>query len=161
TKPFGFLPHYPGPGIGGHCIPLDPLYLSWKARLNGFEARFISLASQVNAAMPHHVVNLVTEALNTRRQSVNGARILLLGVTYKRDVADLRESPALEILDLLQDRGAVVSYHDPYIAELVIGGERLASASLDAGRLAETDCALIVTDHTGVDYEAVLANCPL
>jgi UDP-N-acetyl-D-glucosamine dehydrogenase len=161
TKPFGFLAHYPGPGIGGHCIPLDPLYLSWKARLNGFEARFIALAAEVNGAMPRHVVNLVTEALNTRRQALNGARVLVLGVTYKRNVADLRESPALEILSLLRGRGATVGYHDPFVPELTVGGERLMSEPLAPGSLSDKDCAVIVTDHTGVDYPAVLTRCPL
>jgi len=115
----------------------------------------------VNGAMPRHVVNLVMEALNTRRQALNGARVLVLGVTYKRDVADLRESPALEILSLLRERGAVVSYHDPHAPELAVGENRLMSEPLDCRSLSEKDCALIVTDHTSVDYGAVVANCPL
>jgi UDP-N-acetyl-D-glucosamine dehydrogenase len=165
TKPFGFIPHYPGPGIGGHCIPLDPLYLSWKARLNGFEARFISLAAEVNGAMPRHVVSLVMEALNTQGKALKGARVFLLGVTYKRDVADLRESPALEILHELQARGACVSYHDPYVPRLALPEARqapdLESEPLKAENLREKDCALIITDHRCLDYGLVVAHCPL
>jgi UDP-N-acetyl-D-glucosamine dehydrogenase len=161
TKPFGFIPHYPGPGIGGHCIPLDPLYLSWKARLNGFEARFISLAAEVNGAMPRHVVRLVMEALNSQQKALNGARVLLIGVTYKRDVEDLRESPALEILAELRDRGAVLGYHDPYVPSIRFGGMELASESLEAGRLAEKDCVVIITDHSAVDYRLIVDSAPL
>lgn len=161
TKPFGFIPHYPGPGIGGHCIPLDPLYLSWKARLNGFEARFISLASEVNGAMPRHVVTLAMDALNTQRKALHGARVLVIGVTYKRDVEDLRESPALEILHLLAERGAEVAYHDPFVPQLRVGGQELASVRLDAEELAAADCALIITDHSSIDYEAVVRRAPL
>jgi UDP-N-acetyl-D-glucosamine dehydrogenase len=161
TKPFGFIPHYPGPGIGGHCIPLDPLYLSWKARLNGFEARFISLASEVNGAMPQHVVNLTMEALNTQRKSLNGARVLMVGVTYKRDVEDLRESPALEILHFLQARGAEVLYHDPYAPRVQLGPLELESQPLDEATLAGVDCALIITNHSGLDYRAIVEHCPL
>src|SRR5262249_17757886 len=137
TKPFGFMPHYPGPGIGGHCIPLDPLYLSWKARMCGFEARFIGLAAAVNPAMPRRVVGLIEAALRSQRKSLDGARVHLLGVTYKRDVADMRESPALEIIDLLHERGAAVSYHDPYVPDLALGEQRLASQPLDPPGLAE------------------------
>src|SRR5207253_517232 len=118
TKPFGFMPFYPGPGLGGHCIPIDPIYLSWKARQNGFECRFIELAGHVNASMPGYVVERVADALNTVRKSINGSRIHLFGVAYKRDVNDMRESPALDILELLTKRGAVLSYSDPFVAEL-------------------------------------------
>jgi UDP-N-acetyl-D-glucosamine dehydrogenase len=118
TKPFGFMPFYPGPGLGGHCIPIDPYYLSWKARQNGFECRFIELAGHVNSAMPDYVVERVADALNTARKSINGSRVHLLGVAYKRDVNDMRESPALDVIELLRKRGATLNYSDPYVPEL-------------------------------------------
>src|SRR5262249_32164204 len=118
TKPFGFMPFYPGPGLGGHCIPIDPIYLSWKARQNGFECRFIELAGHINGSMPHYVVERVVDALNTAHKAVNGSHIHLLGVAYKRDVADMRESPALDVLELLAKRGAHLSYSDPFVPEL-------------------------------------------
>jgi UDP-N-acetyl-D-glucosamine dehydrogenase len=161
TKPFGFLPFYPGPGLGGHCIPVDPLYLSWKARLAGFEPRFIDLAHQVNSAMPRAVVGLVADALNQRRQPLNGARILLLGVSYKRDVNDVRESPALELIQELEHRAALVEYHDPYVPQLEVAGRRRASVPLDEARLAAADCVLIATDHSTVDYKRVVDLAPL
>jgi UDP-N-acetyl-D-glucosamine dehydrogenase len=130
SKPFGFMPFYPGPGLGGHCIPVDPFYLSWKARSNGFEARFIELAGQVNSYMPKHVVSKVVDALNDREQSIKGSRILIIGVAYKPDVSDTRESPALEIIRLLQSRGAYVHYHDPYVPTLNLDGITLTSLSL-------------------------------
>jgi UDP-N-acetyl-D-glucosamine dehydrogenase len=156
TKPFGFMPFYPGPGLGGHCIPVDPLYLSWKARMQGFEPRFIDLAHQVNGAMPHFVVSLLVEALNDRGRSVKGSRILVLGVTYKRDVNDIRESPALEIVADLMHRGATVLYHDPYVPGLTAGGQTLESVMLDDLALAEADCVLILTDHSAVDYKRIV-----
>src|SRR4029077_3604222 len=125
TKPFGFMPFYPGPGLGGHCIPIDPFYLSWKARQNGFEARFIELAGQVNGAMPEYVVQLIAEALNTARKPLNGSRVHLFGMAYKPNVGDLRESPALDIMELLSRQGAVVSYTDPYVASLTHGTQTL------------------------------------
>jgi len=131
SKPFGFMPFYPGPGLGGHCIPVDPFYLSWKARSNGFEARFIELAGQVNSYMPKHVVSKVVDALNDREQSIKGSRILILGVAYKPDVSDTRESPALEIIRLLQSRGAHVHYHDPHVPELSIDGITMKSLPLN------------------------------
>src|SRR5262249_17575652 len=137
TKPFGFMPFYPGPGLGGHCIPVDPLYLSWTARLNGFEARFIGLAARINGPMPHYVVARVTEALNERAKSLRGSKVLVLGVAYKRDVGDTRESPALEIMTLLQSKKAQVSYHDPHVPWFLLGGQRFESASLDAKTLSE------------------------
>ena len=161
TKPFGFMPFYPGPGLGGHCIPVDPLYLSWKARINGFEPRFIDLAHEVNSAMPRFVVSLVAETLNERRRSVNGSRIVVLGVSYKRDVNDIRESPALEIIADLMRRGAAVDYHDPYVPSLVVGDRTLESAPLDDGLLQSADCALILTDHTVVDYKRVVERAPV
>lgn len=161
TKPFGFIPFYPGPGLGGHCIPVDPLYLSWTARLNGFEARFIDLAAHVNGAMPAYVVAKVGEALNDRARSLRESRILLIGVAYKRDVSDTRESPALEILGLLRAKGARVSYHDPLVRTLDYQGEKLESKTLDRDLLSEQDCVVIVTDHSQIDYELVVQHSRL
>jgi UDP-N-acetyl-D-glucosamine dehydrogenase len=162
TKPFGFMAFYPGPGIGGHCIPLDPHYLSWKARQHGFDSRFISLAEEVNSRMPEHVVQLVSDGLNEDRKSLNGSRVLLLGVAYKKDINDVRESPALSIIDRLRAKGAEVRYHDPFIphvdfedAHTVAGGEPLESVELTDGELKAADCCVIVTDHSGVDYRRV------
>jgi UDP-N-acetyl-D-glucosamine dehydrogenase len=160
TKPFGFMPFYPGPGLGGHCIPLDPHYLSWKARQHGFESRFIGLAEEVNSRMPEHVVRLVSDGLNEERKAVNGSRVLVLGVAYKKDISDVRESPALSIIDRLRAKGAVVSYHDPYIPELRFddthtegGGAPLESVALTDAEIRGADCCVIVTDHSGVDYQ--------
>ncbi|HEX5731916.1 MAG TPA: nucleotide sugar dehydrogenase [Blastocatellia bacterium] len=162
TKPFGFMAFYPGPGIGGHCIPLDPHYLSWKARLHGFEARFIGLAEEVNSRMPRHVVQLVQDGLNEHGKALKGARVLVLGVAYKRDINDVRESPALGIVDQLLHKGAVISYHDPFIAEMNLDGKgTLSSVELTDETLAESDCAVIVTDHSGVDYSRVLRLAPI
>jgi UDP-N-acetyl-D-glucosamine dehydrogenase len=138
SKPFGFMPFYPGPGLGGHCIPVDPFYLSWKARSNGFEARFIELAGMVNGYMPKHVVHKVVDALNDREKSVKGARVLILGVAYKPDVSDTRESPALEIIRLLRQRGAHVFYHDPHVPELTVDGAPIRSVPLLSRSQAET-----------------------
>jgi UDP-N-acetyl-D-glucosamine dehydrogenase len=156
TKPFGFMPFFPGPGLGGHCIPVDPFYLSWKARQSGFEARFIELAGAVNGAMPHYVVSLVTQALNTVRLPLNGARVLVAGVAYKKDVDDIRESPALDVLSLLRERGAVLSYSDPHVASLSgrhwhhgIDLEHVDLSTVDPGSY---DCIVIVTDHSRFDY---------
>jgi UDP-N-acetyl-D-glucosamine dehydrogenase len=158
TKPFGFMPFYPGPGLGGHCIPIDPFYLSWKARQNGFECRFIELAGHINSSMPHYVVERVAEALNTMRKSINGSRIHLLGVAYKRDVNDMRESPALDILELLAKRGARLSYSDPFVPELRHASQVLAS--VDVGTMLEQapDCAVICTDHSVFDYDAIVRS---
>jgi UDP-N-acetyl-D-glucosamine dehydrogenase len=158
TKPFGFMPFYPGPGLGGHCIPVDPLYLAWKARTKGFEPRFIDLAHQVNAAMPGFVVSLLAETLNRRGRSLSGSQILVLGVTYKRDVNDIRESPALEIVDDLLQRGVAVRYHDPYVPTLSVGRETLESVPLDDLALGGADCVLILTDHSIVDYKRVVES---
>jgi UDP-N-acetyl-D-glucosamine dehydrogenase len=164
TKPFGFMAFYPGPGIGGHCIPLDPHYLSWKARQHGFDSRFIGLAEEVNSRMPDHVVQLVSDGLNDERKSLNGSRVLLLGVAYKRDIDDVRESPALSIIDRLRAKGADVRYHDPYVSELsfddahtVSGGEPLKSVELTDSELQSADCCVIVTDHSGINYKQVCA----
>jgi UDP-N-acetyl-D-glucosamine dehydrogenase len=162
TKPFGFMAFYPGPGIGGHCIPLDPHYLSWKARQHGFDSRFIGLAEEVNSRMPEHVVTLVTDALNDEQKSLKGSRVLILGVAYKKDIEDVRESPALSIIDRLRAKGAEVAYHDPYVAEVRFddahtqgSGEPLHSIELSDEELGRADCAVIVTDHTGLDYPRV------
>jgi UDP-N-acetyl-D-glucosamine dehydrogenase len=156
TKPFGFMPFYPGPGLGGHCIPIDPLYLSWKARINGFEPRFIDLATQVNNAMPRHVVSVLGEVLNHRQQSLKGSAIFLIGVSYKRDVNDARESPAIEIISELWKRGAKVSYYDPYIPSLDVEGRSIASSALDDEILKASDIVVIVTDHSCIDYARVV-----
>ena len=161
TKPFGFMPFYPGPGLGGHCIPIDPFYLSWKAKQNGFEARFIELAGQINGHMPEYVVSRVAEALNGNRKAVNGSRVLVLGVAYKRDIDDVRESPALDVMKLLHDKGAAVSYSDPHVPFLAAatwqGPHALQSVAIDPGALDEFDAVVITTDHKAFDYE-LLAN---
>ena len=168
TKPFGFMPFYPGPGIGGHCIPLDPHYLSWKARQHGFDSQFISLAEQVNSNMPAYVVELAATALNDSRKAVNGSKILILGVAYKKDIDDMRESPALSIIDLLRADGADVCYHDPFVAEVTfdhaytIGdAEPLQNRELTDELIAGSDCVIICTEHSGVDYARVCELAPL
>ncbi len=161
TKPFGFIPFYPGPGLGGHCIPVDPLYLSWKARLHDFEPRFIELAAEVNRRMPHHVVDKVVDALNEKGKSVKGSKILLLGVSYKRNVSDIRESPALDIAELLKGRGAKVSYSDPYVPELKVGGKTLRSVRLRKGTLKDKDCVVIITDHDLFNYPLIVEGSRL
>jgi UDP-N-acetyl-D-glucosamine dehydrogenase len=157
TKPFGFMPFYPGPGLGGHCIPVDPYYLSWKARQSGFEARFIELAGAVNGAMPHYVVSLVAEALNTCRLPLNGSKVLVAGVAYKRDVDDIRESPALDLLGLLHAKGAELAYTDPHVpvlpGSLWQNGIDLAHADISTAAPGAYDCVVIVTDHSTFDYE--------
>jgi UDP-N-acetyl-D-glucosamine dehydrogenase len=156
TKPFGFMPFYPGPGLGGHCIPIDPYYLSWKARESGFECRFIELAGQVNSAMPAFVVERVIDALNDVRKPVNGSRVHIYGVAYKRDVGDMRESPALDIIDLLARRGAAISYSDPWVPSLRDGPHTLeAVAEADALRR-RPDCVVICTDHSAFDWKALV-----
>jgi len=155
TKPFGFMPFYPGPGIGGHCIPVDPLYLSWKVRLTGYEAQFIALADQINRAMPEHVVHLVAGALNDRGRAVRGSSILVLGVTYKADVNDIRESPALEIIEHLMKQGAHVSYADPFTPQLALEGHKLSAVEPTSEALAAADCVLILTNHSSFDYAAI------
>jgi UDP-N-acetyl-D-glucosamine dehydrogenase len=156
TKPFGFMPFYPGPGIGGHCIPVDPLYLSWKLRLNGYEPRFIALADEINRSMPDRVVELTIEALNHRRRSLNGASVLVLGMAYKRGVGDTRESPAIEIFKMLRDKGAEVSYADPHVPSIVIDGIPTKAVELTDETLAASDCVLIITDHPEFDYRRVV-----
>src|SRR5881409_1098720 len=161
TKPFGFLPFYPGPGIGGHCIAVDPFYLSWKMRLNGYEPRFIHLADEINRAMPDYVVELVGNALNRRRRCLNGARVLALGVAYKREVGDTRESPAIEILMKLREKGCEVSYVDPYVPTLNLHGTTLKSVDLTDEELAGADCVVILTDHSAFDYQQVVDHARL
>jgi UDP-N-acetyl-D-glucosamine dehydrogenase len=159
TKPFGFMPFYPGPGLGGHCIPIDPFYLSWKARQSGFEARFIELAGHVNGSMPAYVVERIGEALNTQKKAINGSRIHLLGVAYKKDVSDVRESPALDIAELLERRGAVLSYSDPYVPRLRHGHVDLTS--VDESNVNGVDCAVICTNHAAFDYQRMPQRYPL
>lgn len=162
TKPFGFMPFYPGPGIGGHCIPVDPLYLSWKVRLTGYEAQFIALADQINRAMPKQVVSLVMEALNDRGRALRGASILVLGVTYKADVNDIRESPALEIIEMLELKGAQVSYADPFISELMTStGVKLTAVEPTPAAIGSADCVLILTNHSSLDGAAIAAGARL
>ncbi len=161
TKPFGFMPFYPGPGIGGHCIPLDPFYLSWKMRLNGYEPRFIHLADEINRAMPDYVVELVANALNQRRRCLNGAQVLALGVAYKREVGDTRESPAIEILMKLREKGCEISYVDPYVPALNLHGTTLKSVDLTDEELAGADCVVILTDHSAFDYQQVVDHARL
>ncbi|MFV1985849.1 MAG: nucleotide sugar dehydrogenase [Gemmatimonadota bacterium] len=158
TKPYGYMRFTPGPGLGGHCIPIDPHYLAWKMRTLEYRTRFIELAAEVNAEMPRYVVSRVGEALNRARKPVNGSRILLLGVAYKRDVGDTRESPALDILELLRDMGADVKFHDPYVPVLRHDGTTLESIELTATSVASADCVVITCDHTGVDYDMVLEH---
>jgi UDP-N-acetyl-D-glucosamine dehydrogenase len=161
TKPFGFMAFYPGPGLGGHCIPVDPFYLSWKARQNGFECRFIELAGHVNAAMPAYVVERVADALNTVKKPLNGSRIHLFGVAYKKDVGDMRESPALDVLELLLKRGAVVSYSDPWVPTLQHGSHTFEAVKEEAAFKAEPDCVVICTDHSAFDYDRIVRNAAL
>jgi UDP-N-acetyl-D-glucosamine dehydrogenase len=156
TKPFGFMPFYPGPGIGGHCIPVDPLYLSWKIRLAGHETQFIALADQINRSMPEHVVRLVSDGLNERGRAVKGAGVLILGVTYKRDVNDIRESPALEIMEVLASKGALVSYTDPFVPQVSLAaGVKLPAVKLTPEAVAAADCVLVITDHSAFDWAMI------
>ena len=164
TKPFGFMPFSPGPGLGGHCIPIDPFYLTWKAREYQFQTKFIELAGEVNTQMPFYVVQRMMEALNRHRKSINGSKLLVLGASYKKDVDDPRESPALKVISLLKERGAIVSYHDPFVAKL----ERehgidfeMSSTPLSMSSLGEYDSVLILTDHSTIDYSAVVQHARL
>ena len=165
TKPFGFMAFYPGPGLGGHCIPIDPFYLSWKAKQSGFDPRFIELAGHINGSMPHYVVEKVADALNTRRKAVNGASILVAGVAYKRDIDDMRESPALDIMGLLHTKGARVAYADPHVPEVHgrewAGGIDLRAVPFERGTLGDYDCVVIATEHKDFDYAAIVAEAQL
>jgi UDP-N-acetyl-D-glucosamine dehydrogenase len=162
TKPFGFQPFYPGPGLGGHCIPVDPFYLSWKAKEYDFHTRFIELAGEINMAMPYHVVQFVGSALSKRGKALNGAKVLVLGVAYKRDIDDLRESPSLTIIELLQKQGVQVAYNDPYFPTVTRGRKyNLNMHSVPLDDLQNYDCVLIVTDHSEYDYAAIARDAPL
>jgi UDP-N-acetyl-D-glucosamine dehydrogenase len=162
TKPFGFMPFYPGPGLGGHCIPVDPYYLSWKAREFDFATRFIELAGEINTSMPYHVVDSVAAALNEQKKSLKGSKILLLGVAYKKDVDDLRESPSLKLLELLTARGAKLDYNDPYFPALHkmrhYDFSSMRSVELTPAALGSYDCVLIATDHTAYDYDMIVSS---
>ena len=158
TKPYGFMPFYPGPGVGGHCIPIDPLYLSWKARAHGFEARFIDLASEVNEHMPQYVIEKVISALNKKKKALKGSKILLIGVAYKKDVQDLRESPAFEIIEILKKNEAKILYYDPYFPYVKVDDIDLKRAKFTKEVLASADCVVIVTDHSNIDYQFIAKN---
>jgi UDP-N-acetyl-D-glucosamine dehydrogenase len=160
SKPFGFMPFYPGPGLGGHCIPIDPLYLSWKLKTLNYRARFIELAGEINSGMPEYVCSRVADALNEREKSVKGSRVLVLGVTYKRDIDDVRESPALDILRILEARGARVSYNDPQVPELSMNDTRLRSVDLLPG-VRSSDVVVIVTDHSAYPYREIVEAAPV
>ena len=161
TKPFGFMPFHPGPGVGGHCIPIDPCYLSWKAREYDAPARFIELATEINASMPEYIVGKVVDTLNSRGKAVQGARVLILGVAYKRDIADTRESPALKIMERLRQKGAKVSYHDPHVPELVIGADLLRCVPLDVETLSNADCVVLTTDHRAYPLDLIARHSRL
>ena len=161
TKPFGFLPFYPGPGLGGHCIPVDPHYLTWKAKMTGVEPRLIELASQINSEMPAFTVSRIADALNEQKKSLNGSKILALGVAYKRDVNDIRESPALAVLLKLIEKGAVVSYADPYVPHIDLGGKTFSSIPVGKEVLEAADCVVVLTDHSTFDYSMIAVNSPL
>ena len=161
TKPFGFMPFYPGPGVGGHCIPKDPLYLYWKANLHGFKSRFIKLASDINSNMPRYIATRLEEILHKNKKKLGGSRILIIGVTYKKDVKDLRQSPSIDLIDILQSRKAHVFYHDPYIPFLKINGVDLKSINLTKENINRFTCVVIVTDHDVLDYNALLKNSKL
>ncbi len=165
TKPFGFQAFYPGPGLGGHCIPIDPFYLSWVARMHEMPTRFIELAGEINSSMPQYVIDRVSEALNDAGKPIRGSRIGLLGVAYKKDVDDPRESPSFKLMSLLLERGAIISYNDPHIPELPTMRHydvpRLASEELTAEWLAAQDCVLIATDHSVYDWDMIVRYAPL
>jgi UDP-N-acetyl-D-glucosamine dehydrogenase len=164
TKPFGFVPYTPGPGLGGHCIPIDPFYLTWKAREYGVNTRFIELAGEVNRAMPEWVINKIASALNEKGKAIKGARILVLGLAYKKNVDDVRESPAAEILELLRDRGALLNYSDPHVPSFPRMREHqfdLKSMALNAETLLKQDCVVLVTDHDALDCESIAKHSKL
>ncbi|MCK5594779.1 nucleotide sugar dehydrogenase [bacterium] len=158
TKPFGFMPFYPGPGIGGHCIPLDPFYLTWKSRLHGYEAKFIELAGEINKAMPKYVIGKIRDILNSFKKSINGSTVLILGVAYKKDVGDWRESPAIEIINMLLKKGANVCFNDPHVSEINTDSTSMRSKELDKSSLKESDCTIIVTNHSVYDYKFIVEN---
>jgi UDP-N-acetyl-D-glucosamine dehydrogenase len=159
TKPFGFMPFYPGPGLGGHCIPIDPFYLSWKSKQAGIEARFIELAGHINGDMPHYVVLRVQDALNDHSKPLKGSKIHILGVAYKRDIDDVRESPALDVIHLLKQRGAAVTFTDPFVETITLEGLSLHSSPI--AEAAAADCTVIITDHKCFDYDALIGQSSL
>jgi UDP-N-acetyl-D-glucosamine dehydrogenase len=164
TKPFGFTPYYPGPGLGGHCIPIDPFYLTWKARQYGLHTRFIELAGEINSDMPHWVIGKVADALNQRGRSVMGSRVLVLGIAYKKDVADMRESPSVELMELLRDKGAVVDYSDPHVPAFPPMREHhfdLSSVALTPETVASYDVVLLATSHSAFDYDMIRTHAAL
>jgi UDP-N-acetyl-D-glucosamine dehydrogenase len=161
TKPFGFMPFYPGPGLGGHCIPIDPLYLEWKSKIDGFESRFIGLADKVNSGMPRFVVTRAMELLNEQGKAMRGSHVHILGVTYKKDISDSRESPAIEVIKLLTALGARVTYSDPYVPALQVEGHSLEALQPSREVLASCDIAVIITNHTSFDYAEIIRNAPL
>jgi UDP-N-acetyl-D-glucosamine dehydrogenase len=164
TKPFGFTPYYPGPGLGGHCIPIDPFYLTWKAREYGLSTHFIELAGEINREMPEWVVGRIADALNARERSIKGSRILALGIAYKRDVDDMRESPSVFVMEILRDRGAVVDYSDPNVPVFPKMREHhfdLSSVELTPENIASYDCVVLLTDHSSFDYRMILDNARL
>jgi UDP-N-acetyl-D-glucosamine dehydrogenase len=160
TKPFGFMPFYPGPGLGGHCIPIDPFYLSWKSREAGIEARFIELAGHINGQMPHFVLEKIQNALNDVGKPIKGSHIHIMGVAYKRDIDDVRESPALDIIHLLRKRGATVTYSDPHVPAIQIDGAQLFSTRFP-DKVSSADCTVIITDHSNINYDALVQNAKL
>jgi UDP-N-acetyl-D-glucosamine dehydrogenase len=161
TKPFGFMPFYPGPGLGGHCIPVDPYYLTWKAKMNGFEPQLIEMAAIINNRMPEFTVSRIADGLNKHKKSLNGSRVLAVGVTYKKDVSDTRESPALEVLKGLLEKGATIFYTDPFVPRIALIGEIFESVSLTSHFLGSMDCVVILTDHSNLNYEMIAAESRL
>ncbi len=164
TKPFGFQPFYPGPGLGGHCIPIDPFYLTWKARQYDMTTRFIELAGEINTSMPEFVVAKIADALNTKKKAINGSKILVMGLAYKKDVDDIRESPSIELIEMLKERGAKVDYNDPFVAKTPKQREhnlRMTSKKLTAAMMKSYDCVLIATDHTSYDYPWIVKHARL
>ena len=161
TKPFGFIPFYPGPGLGGHCIPIDPHYLAWKLKALNFQARFIGLAAEINGMMPSVVTSLVAEGLNRFSKSIRGSKVLILGVAYKKNVSDCRESPALDIMRMLIEKGAVLSYNDPFVAALRMNGKTLQSMELTSTNIENQDCIIILTDHSAYDFQRIVAGTKL
>jgi len=161
TKPFGFMKFYPGPGLGGHCIPIDPFYLSWKMKALNYNARFIELAGEINSAMPEYVVELVGEGLNRQKKSINGSKILILGVAYKKDIDDVRESPALDIMKILERKGALIDYHDPYVPVIDWNGQLMRSISISLELVSSVDAVIIVTNHSSFDYGMIQKSAKL
>jgi UDP-N-acetyl-D-glucosamine dehydrogenase len=161
TKPFGFMPFYPGPGLGGHCIPVDPYYLTWKAKMNGCEPRLIELAGHINNQMPTFTIRVIGDALNEKGKPLKGSRVLALGVAYKRDTNDIRESPALQVLEGLHEKGAIIHFSDPYVPVITIGDKTIRSMELSPETLQSMDCVVVLTDHSAVDYSRVAELSPL